>query len=567
MLEEISIANLGVIKKAKLPFSKGLTVITGETGAGKTMVLSALHMLLGRRVDVSTIRHNEAFTAVEGCWSVKDLNILPQILETGAIVEDDQLFINRTIQDTGKSRAVIGGKTTPAGVLANVGAGLVNIHGQSDQIRLKSSTAQRESLDKFAGKKLLTAVKNYREAYEEWKRLVAHVRDVKNNSESRQREYRDLSKFVRTFDSLTPTPGEDVELEKKIATLSNVEKIRDGVREAFSALSPNDDYDTPSIASQLSVVVNALSTIAEYSKDIEDAAAKAEAISDSVDELTAILESSQDELDADVLQELYESQDRLIEINNLIRHYGASLDDVIEKRETVDERLEELDPETNDISELEDSLKAALTLMEEKAAKVTELRKDAAKKLEAQVNKELAGLAMAGSKLSVDVLEASPSTHGCDEIAFSLKTSGSTVARPIGKAASGGELSRIMLALEVVLADPKETPTFVFDEVDSGVGGATAIEIGKRLALLAQEAQVIVVTHLPQVACFSDSHLYVVKSSTDEYIETNVKDLNKQEQLEELTRMFSGMSSSESGQAHAGELLAQANAYKDNLKR
>jgi DNA repair protein RecN (Recombination protein N) len=561
MLEEISIHNLGVISHTRLPFTKGLTVITGETGAGKTMVLTAVQLLLGKRSDASIVRHGKEFTSIEGCWNVAGLNSLPDILETGAVVEDDQLYINRTVNADGKSRAVLGGKTTPASILAKIGGGLVNIHGQSDQIRLKSSAAQLDALDRYAGDKLVSALKKYGEVHQEWKELARTIKDVKVNASARQREFDDLTLAVAEISEVNPTPNEDDLLKQEIATLTNVDALKNSAVEALAAIDP-EDYEVANVFSQLVVAVKALQSAAEYDPEMQKISDKAETVLDEAQELKDALSSYLDNIDGDSIYRLNQAQERLADLNRLVRKYGVTLDDVIEYWQKSDEKLVDLNPEANNVEKLDRQFIELAKKLEEHAGIVTKIRTEAAARLSKEVNKELAGLAMAGNKLVIEINVGSFSSTGADEVNFMLKMPGATNARPINKAASGGELSRIMLALEVVLANPDITPTFIFDEVDSGVGGATAIEIGKRLSSLAAEAQVIVVTHLPQVAAYADNHLRVQKSSTDTFTETSVAQLSTEDRLEELARMLSGMSNSETGRAHAAELLEHANTHK-----
>lgn len=561
MLEEINISNLGIIKESKLDFSPGLNVITGETGAGKTMVLSALHLLLGKRGSANMIHKDASNLSVEGCWNLSKSPYTSEIEDTGAVVEDDQLFINRTVKSDGKSRCVVGGKTTPATVLSNLGGKLVNIHGQADQNRLRSPQAQREVLDKYAGEDLSKELKNYRVIYKLWKDQKSHIEDVQKNSSSRKREMNSLKKFISDFDELNPTENQDIELENLINSLSNIDSIRVSGTEALESVTMSES-EFPSAESQISSMLSILSSITQYDKELDSIHDKADKIADDLSDVISELESYLNNLDTESIEQLHHAQDQLEDINILVRKYGNSLEEVIELRNKADEELEILESYSQPIEELEEELAETWKMLEKAADGLTNVRKKASVKLEKAVNKELEGLSMKGSSLKVSIAKTSPSSYGQDEIELTLLNKGSKKPSPITKSASGGELSRIMLALEVVLADPKNTGTFIFDEVDSGVGGETAIEIGKRLALLAKEAQVIVVTHLPQVACFGDNHLKVSKTENEDSIETNVAKLSEDATTLELTRMLSGMSDSETGKAHAMELMDYAKSFK-----
>lgn len=562
MLEEITIKDLGVIQGTKLTFTPGLTVLTGETGAGKTMVLTALSLLLGKRTSASIVRHGAECTSVEGVWSTTHFSNLDQILEVGAVVEDETLYINRTVTKEGKSRAVVGGKSTPASVLATLSGNLVNVHGQSDQIRLKSSAAQAEALDKYAGDKLTKKLTEYQLAYKEWKNLTALVRELKTNMVARQQEYENLLTAVQAISNVSPSKDEDETLKDEISGLENVEVLQTTIQEALNSLS-SEEYESPDTAAAISNTVSLLTNVSDQDSQVAEMLRLAQSIQNELTELQQSMSFYLSSLDTDVFERLNERQSRLVQIKELIRKYGTSLDDVLEYWETADQRAQELDPDANNLEELEKQLQATQASVKKIASELTALRTKAAAGLEKSVNLELAGLAMAGNKLQINLTPRNEyNATGVDEVNFLLTTPGSTEPRPINKSASGGELSRIMLALEVVLADPKTTPTFVFDEVDSGVGGATAIEIGKRLAKLAREAQVIVVTHLPQVAVFADNHLQVEKTETSEGQNTKVRSLDQSERISELSRMLSGLGDSETGLAHAQELYELAVATK-----
>jgi DNA repair protein RecN (Recombination protein N) len=565
MLEEINIENLGVIQRATLEFAPGLNVITGETGAGKTMVLTALGLLLGKRSDASIVREGTGHASVEGCWNLEGRNIISAIQETGAVLEEDvNLFINRTVHATGKNRIVVGGKTTPASVLSGFAEGLVSIHGQADQIRLKTPAAQRDALDKYAGQKLVEIKGRYRDAYKEAKRLKELLDDVKKNSAHRSREYELYKQALEDFEKVRPEAGEDDKLKSEINTLTHIETIREGATEAYGSLV-QEEYDSVGVdvLGALSQAARALSGIAEYDPELAALLEQAENVRVEAQELSSALSSYLSNIDEDALSRLAESQERLAAVNSIIRKYGSTLDEAMNYWAEAEEKVNALNPENNDIETLETECVAAHKELMEVATELHKTREEAAKKLTEAVNEELAGLAMAGNKLVIKVtMTDTPTSHGADEIAFLLKTPGSSDPRPIGKTASGGELSRIMLALEVVLADPSTTATFVYDEVDAGVGGAVALEIGKRLARLARDAQVIVVSHLAQVAAFADNHLKVKKTASDAFVSTDVQVLEPEARITELARLLSGLEDSETGRAHALELLELAQQSK-----
>lgn len=565
MLEEINIRNLGVIEQASLEFSPGLNVITGETGAGKTMVLTGLGLLLGKKASSSIVRNGADATSVEGCWDVSCNSVKQAIEDTGAVLEDDaQLFINRTITNDGKSKLVVGGKRTPTTVLDTFSGGLVNIHGQSDQIRLKTSAAQRTALDRFAGEKLSQEKIVYQEIYETWKLITKQLKETETNAASRLREYEQAKQAVEDFEKTQPLPNEDEQLKAEAVALTHVDGIKSGLEETLGYLSNPDGWEMEDALTVLNKANTALSQISKYDPKLAEYSEVLENLIITAQELGVDLTSYQASIDGDALVRLQEVNDRLSTLAQLIRTYGPTLEDALKYWEEASEKVITLNPENNSVEALQEKLANQEVLLENQANKLYELRVSASKTLEANVNKELAGLAMAGSKFIINVERTQTYTvNGGDEAFFNIKTPASNVPVPLGKGASGGELSRIMLALELCLADPSSQSTYLFDEVDSGVGGETALEIAKRLVLLAQSRQVIVVSHLAQVAAFADNHLEVVKKNDDDKsVVTTVRNLDKPERLRELSRMISGLTDSETGKAHAQELLSEAEKFK-----
>lgn len=563
MLEEIIIKDLGIIKDATLSFGNGLTCITGETGAGKTMVLSALGLLLGKRSDSSVVRAEAISTSVEGRFYIKNNLAIEQIVEdAGGNIDYGQLYINRTVFNDGRSKASAGGKGTPASVLGAIGDLLVSIHGQSDQVRLKSSNAQREALDCYNKNEVQPFLDDYRKAYYAWKDAKDELNDIKNNMFAREKEFEELTKAINDISKIQPEAGEDEKLKNSAERLANVEILKEATSLALNKLA-TDDYEASDASSLISEAHKILDNVSSYDNAIQVLSERADFIKTEVLDLIGELSSYLENIDVDALTELEHVQSRRAEIATLIRRYGPTLDDVLATYQSAVERIDALNPENNNVEVLESRLSELFLTMENKANLLSRKRQENAKEISSRINAELAGLAMSSSTIVIDVNKNDVYTsHGIDEVNFMLKPHHNSEARPISKAASGGELSRIMLALELVLADPDNVSTFIFDEIDSGVGGATATEIGKRLAQLARHTQVIVVTHLPQVAVFADNHLRVVKRSSEEFISTDVTVLNEQERINEITRMLSGLDSSETGQAHAKEMLAIASEFK-----
>jgi len=560
VIEEILIRDLGVISEAKLEFGPGLTVLTGETGAGKTMVLNALGLLLGERSDSSAIRKGQEQAFVEGRWLLSD-SALTRIQELGIELDDQELLVNRSVSAEGRSRAALSGKSVPVGVLSEIGEQLVVVHGQSDQIRLRSAVAQREALDQFAGEELAKVMTEYTGVYASWKQAAARLSEITTQLEARSREADQIRSAVEELTSLDPKPGEDTELAERASKLTHLEELRIAATAAHNQLSSEGFDDSSDAITLIGKARRSLEAVSEHDPELADLAEQLKEVGFSLNETSASISGYLASLDSEGGQELERVQQRRADLTSAMRKYGPTLEEVISFLENSGARLLELDSSDKEIQELtalEQSLgKQAVAL----AKKITEFRTKAASSLANSVTGELAALAMTGASLEVTVSEGSElGAHGADQVAILLSAYPGAEPRPLGKGASGGELSRIMLAIEVVLAGSELAPTFIFDEVDAGVGGAAATEVGKRLATLAQNAQVIVVTHLPQVAAFATRHLRVLKSVSDQYTATDVVRLEGEAVVEELARMLSGLSESESGKTHAKELLELAKA-------
>lgn len=562
MIEEIYIRDLGVIQEARLSFGPGLTVITGETGAGKTMVLSALGLLLGERSDTSSIRHGQDQAFVEGRWFLKNntdaaAQVSERLAEAGVELSEGELILNRSVSSEGRGRASVSGKAAPINLLSELGEKLVVVHGQSDQIRLKSAVAQREALDQFAG--VAALLNEYQMHFQSWKSASARLEEIQSALDARALEAQELRASVVELEAADPQPGEDQELTDKANRLTHVEELRIAASAAHEAISSESFDGATDAIGLIGVARRALEQVAAHDPELEKIAESLKQLGYQLNDASAEISGYLDGLDGDSARVLESIQERRAVLNTLLRKYGPTLDDVIQFRETASDRLLELDSSSDQIEKLTAQVENSLSQVTAAAEKLSSVRKSAAERLADQVTAELAALAMSGSTLVVDVAEATEfGPFGKDQISIQLSSYPGAEPRPLGKGASGGELSRIMLAIEVVLAQTEQAPTFIFDEIDAGVGGAAAIEVGRRLAMLAKQAQVIVVTHLAQVAAFANQHLRVLKNSTDEFTATDVVALSNEDRVNELARMLSGMPESDSGRTHAAELLEKA---------
>jgi len=555
LIEQIRIRDLGVISEATLDLGPGLTVLTGETGAGKTMVLNALGLLLGSRSDASSIRKGQDQAFVEGRWLLPKA-AADRIIASGIEIEQDELILSRSVSTEGRSRATVSGRSVPVGILSEIGEQLVVVHGQSDQIRLKSTAAQREALDQFAGADLAALLSEYSQVFASWKQISARLENLTQESSSRAREADEIRSAVEELTKLNPKPGEDSELAELAEKLTHLEELRIAASNAHEELSSESFDDGRDAITAIGKARRALEQVSAHDPDLEKLAEQLREIGFSLNETAANISGYIAGLDSDGAAELERVQSRRAELTSAMRKYGPTLEEVISYLANSGTRLLDLDSSDEAIEKLVSEKKALGEKAQELAEKISSTRTKAAAELSSAVTAELAALAMTGASLEVQVSKLSElSAHGFDQVALLLSAYPGAEARPIGKGASGGELSRIMLAIEVVLAKSELAPTFIFDEVDAGVGGAAATEVGKRLAMLAKNAQVIVVTHLPQVAAFASRHLRVLKSQTASFTATDVVKLEGEAVVEELARMLSGLSESETGKSHAKELL------------
>ncbi|MFD4407050.1 DNA repair protein RecN [Nocardia sp. NPDC058499] len=586
MLTEIRIDGLGVISTATAQFHEGLTVLTGETGAGKTMVVTSLHLLSGARADAGRVRLGANRAVVEGRFTLDEVNATArgdaeQVLEAAAAVadEDGTVIAIRSVGSDGRSRAHLGGRGVPASVLADFTAPLLTVHGQNDQLRLQRPEQQLRALDQFADAAVGPLLREYTEQRRAW--LDARNALLERTARSRDMavEAERLTQALAEIDGIAPEPGEDERLVAEIRRLSDLDSLREAAATAHEALAgPEDDPGENAGA------LDALGVARSRVEGSEDPALSAlgprlaDAIAVVVD-LTTELSGYLSDLPSDP-GALDSMLTRQAELKSLTRKYAPDIDGVLAWADDARTKLESLDVSEEALAALAAEAEAGADRVRAVAVKLSQARTTAAGELAAAVSEELGGLAMGKARLDVEVrpvpagpqdsapllidgteLHAGPG--GVDEVELRLAAHSGAQSLPLNKSASGGELSRVMLALEVVLAGNEHGVTMVFDEVDAGVGGRAAVEIGRRLSRLARTHQVIVVTHLAQVAAFADTHLVVNKSDDGEgAVDSGVRALTQDERIVELARMLAGLDDTETGRAHAWELLNIARAER-----
>ncbi|KGF02186.1 DNA repair protein RecN [Actinomyces urogenitalis] len=585
MIESLRIEDLGVIEEAELTLRPGLTALTGETGAGKTMVLTSLGLLLGERAESTVVRAGADRTVVEGSFVLdQHSRAAARAQEAGAELDEDLLIASRTVPAQGRSRAYLGGRSVPSAVLSEVGAELVSVHGQADQLRLRSAAAQRSALDSLGGAEHLARCRSYAQAYRAYQDAAQRLRQWREGAAARAEEVARLRGWLEAIEELDPAPGEDVALTEEATRLDHAEDLRRAAAVARTALAGDDDAlaAQADALSLLAEAERAIAPVAEVDKALGELGARVERLSIEAADVAAELGEYLAGLDADPAR-LAWVQDRRGELARACREIGGAHEEIEDAdallafAERAAARLEVLDGPTDTGSALSQEVEQARELLYTRAGELSAARAQLAELLRERVTSELEGLQMKGSRLVVvlDRLDE-PGPTGAESVTLQLVSHPGAPALPLGKGASGGELSRIMLALEVVLAEASTDGyrrTLVFDEIDAGVGGRAAGEIGRRLARLARSHQVVVVTHLAQVAAWADTQLVVRKEQAQDshrqqaqasngvvpgLTRTTVLPVNGPERVRELARMLSGHDDSDSALRHAAELLEEA---------
>ncbi len=568
MLSEITISNLGVIPHAAAELSPGLTVLTGETGAGKTMVVTGLRLLTGGRADASRVRTGAGEAVVEGAFSVAGVpeDVATRVHEiaegAGAMPdENDEYVVSRAVKATGRSSAHLGGRKVPAATLGEVAEQLLTIHGQNDQLRLMSPDQQLAALDRF-DPAIAAKLDAYREAWAAW-RVAA--RDLKERTEKRQELAQEMDRLrfaIDEIDAVDPQPGEDEELVATINRLQDVDALREAAETALVAIDGaeaiggfgGEEEPASDLIGRAQAALDGSSDaqLRDIGTRLGDVAGVLADVSGELGTYMASLPSDPGELER-LLQ-------RQQELKSLTRKYAPDAAGVAVWREKASKRLAKIDTSEEAVEKLTARVAELEKAMVAKAKALTKARSNAAARLAEAVTEELHGLAMPKARLKVELEPAKYGRDGADAVDILLAPNAALEAKPLATSASGGELSRVMLALEVILSESTSGATMVFDEVDAGVGGRAAVEIGRRLARLATRNQVIVVTHLPQVAAYADTHLHVSKDVGDEAVTSGVASLGDEDRIEELARMMAGLDDSATGRAHAAELYSRAQA-------
>jgi len=583
VLSEIRIESLGAISAATAEFDRGLTVLTGETGTGKTMVVTGLHLLGGARADANRVRSGADRAVVEGRFTTADLDEqatsqIDEMLDASGAErdEDGSIIALRSVSREGPSRAYLGGRSVPAKSLSGFTTELLTLHGQNDQLRLMRPDEQRGALDKFAA--VGPRLERYRTLRAAWQSARRDLVDRTNRARELAQEADRLKFALHEIDAVDPAPGEDDALLADIRRLSELDALREAAAGARAALAGAGDDATADPGAQAMSAADGLGRAMTALETTDDATLRglANQLSEAltvVDDAARELGGYLSELPADA-SALDAKLARQAELRTLTRKYAADIDGVLQWAGEARDRLAHLDVSEEALAELQRRVENMAGQLAAAATELSKARSQAAKKLAKEVTGELSGLAMGDAEFTIAVttavaapddaaaltLPSGERAHaggdGVDNVEFGFAAHRGMAVLPLSKSASGGELSRVMLALEVVLAASMSGTTMVFDEVDAGVGGRAAVQIGRRLARLARNRQVIVVTHLPQVAAYADVHLMV--DSIGRGGASGVRRLDGDDRVAELARMLAGLGESDTARAHARELLEAA---------
>ena len=557
-LEEISIRGLGVIESSNIEFKPGLTVLTGETGAGKTMVLTALGLVLGSKSDSDLVRAGQERAVISGKFAVpKDIAAL--IIEGGGEIDDGSVVITRTVSTEGKSRVLVGGAVSSTAAVNQFAQSLVEIHAQSSSSKLNKPAVSRELLDRFAGIDL----GEYQNIFDQYKQMIDRIADLQSQLSQRDKEMALLSEFAAEFAKLAPKSGELSQIENEIAKLGSVEQLNQAVTATLNLLTDDE--------------ISAINLLQQMRKTLDQVAGKDSELDQITERFTETLLNLSDvgsdltsylsNLEADP-NRFASLQERKASLNSLLKRYGkgserdAAFEQLIIDGQNAKAKMADLSGGDERVRELEKEAEKLFDQLKTGALAISKDRKASGEKLAKLVTDEIKNLAMPNAKFVIEQKVAdsgNPKNYtatGLDEIAILFAAHVGASPLSLSKVASGGELSRVMLALEVVIAEAEPIGTYIFDEVDAGVGGKAAVEVGRRLAKLAKSAQVIVITHLPQVAVWADNHLVVKKNESGLVTQSDVIEMSGDARKVEIARMLSGQEDSKTAQEHATELLA-----------
>ncbi|MBC1803625.1 DNA repair protein RecN [Listeria booriae] len=560
MLQELTIRNFAIIESLNLSFQEGMTVLTGETGAGKSIIIDALGLLVGGRGSVDFIRHGEEKLEIQGLFTINPQNrgCLEALESNGIDASDHMVVLERTLFQSGKNTCRINGKLATTGVLREIGSRLIDIHSQHEHQELMNDEFHLQLLDRFAWKEIAPTLSQYEAKYAEYKEMKAKWHNwTKNEQELAQRL--DMLRFQQ--DEITNADlrlGEEEALMEQKHVLANFEKINENLQNAYTALQ-GEERGLEFVSEAMRYVGAASDILPEFKTLSESVASSFYLLEESAMQIRQELDKLEFQPD-----ELDTIESRLNELNQLKRKYGKTVEAIIHYNEEIDQEILELSDRETHLGQLEKELESAKQDLQKLAEKLTTIRQKAAKQLEKQIKNELNQLYM--EKAIFQVNFATPASefteNGIDKVAFYMSTNPGEPLKPLSRIASGGELSRMMLALKTIFSRHQGITSIIFDEVDTGVSGRVAQAIAEKIYAVAVGSQVLCISHLPQVAAMADYHFYISKTTTANRTMTSVTALSGDEKVEEISRMIAGIEVTDVTKQHATEMLTQATKIK-----
>ena len=564
MLLDLKVKNFALIEKLEINFKKGLNVLTGETGAGKSIIIGALEMLLGGRASREVIRNGKDKAYIEAVYEPEKLDLINNKLEEYGIEPDeDILLLSREIKRTGRNRSRINGQLATLSMVSNVSSYLVDIHGQHEHQSLLDVKLHLDFLDDFIGEKIISLKEKVTNKYNEIKNINKKLQEMEIDEGEKAREL-DLLEFqINEIENANLKTGEFKKLEKKYKKLSNAEDIFATTGMIYNDIN-GDDFNNNGILDKIGHFMTELDSLKEYDDKLDSFHSQMENIYYTLQDLGYEIREYNENLDFDK-KRLKEIEDRLDTINNLKKKYGETIEEILEYNQKMKKRRNELVSQEDLINELKEKRKNIKAEYYNKAEELSKIRKNSAKNLEEKIKDELTDLAMEDVLFKVKFEEKDLAGDGIDDIEFMISPNPGEDLKPLAKIASGGELSRIMLAFKKIIAEIDKVDTLIFDEVDSGVGGKTAQKMAEKLAVIGSKRQVICITHLPQIASMSDNHFYINKTAENGKTYTNINKLNGKEKPKELARMLGGVKMTDTTLDHAEEMIKLAEKKKKEI--
>lgn len=565
MLLGLHIKNVALIEEAEIEFGNGLNVLSGETGAGKSMIIDSINFVLGERTSKDFVRRGQAKAQVEAEFEIKDSNILKAVKEFGIEVDDNIVIIQRTMTAEGKSTNRVNGTSVTASMLKQISEGLIDVHGQHEHQSLLNAARHMDILDKFCGEEIEKYKADLVVSIKEYKSVLAQIKALDGDEDERQKKIEALEFKINDIEDASLKKGEEEALLERKAYLNNIEKITKYTRNIMELLYLGSDEEL-SAADKIAQATEEVGNLKLIDQEFQQIYDELSEVATSLDEVIRKLKKYCDEICSEP-EELNNIEERLDIIYRLKKKYGATVEEVLDFKEKAQEELDFITHSEEELKKLFIRKADIFSQVKDDCKKMTDLRLKTAQNLEQDIEKQLKELEMKNASFKIVVKQKDTfNSKGCDNVEFMICANLGEELKPLAKIASGGEMSRVMLAMKTVVADAETIDTFIFDEIDTGVSGKTAARVGEKMATIGKTRQIICITHLPQIAAMADSHFLIEKSVKGEKTVTEVTPLNSKGAVEELSRLMGGGEAGNLVTKAAEEMKNHANEYKRNVK-